>query len=78
MAIVQFPPSDRFWIFLTDLNEPEENSLRLAVTEAIVVPPIEKVLGIAVTPIKVRPESLRFELFWKDYIAYSVRNESFA
>jgi hypothetical protein len=80
MTICQFPPPDRFWIFLTDLHEPEENSLRLAVAEAATIEPNEKISGPTSlrAPITITSDSRRFELVWKDYVAYSVRNESFA
>jgi hypothetical protein len=80
MTICQFPPPGRFWIFLTDLHEPEENSLRLAVAEAVILEPNEKISGPASlrAPITITSDSRRFELVWKNYVAYSVRNESFA
>ena len=80
MSICQFPPPDRFWIFLTDLHEPEENSLRLIVAEAVTVERKEIILAPAssLAPIMITSDSRRFELVWKDYVAYSVRNESFA
>jgi hypothetical protein len=79
-SIGQFPPPGKFWIYLTDLREPRDNSLRLAVAEAITGTPTEKVSGIAslLAPIIITPHSRRFELVWKNYVAYSVRNESFA
>jgi hypothetical protein len=80
MPDLQFPPPGRFWIFLTDLREPEENSLRLTVAEAITGAPTVKLAEIAslVAPIEITSSSRRFELVWTRYVAYSVRNESFA
>jgi hypothetical protein len=80
MSNCQFPPPGRFWIFLTDLHEPEENSLRLVVVEAITGARTVKIPEIAslVAPITITSHSRRFELIWKRYVAYSVRNESFA
>jgi hypothetical protein len=80
MSVCQFPPPGRFWIFLTDLDEPKENSLRVAVAEAITIMPKEEVSAPASlrAPITITSDSRRFELVWTDYVAYSVRNESFA
>jgi hypothetical protein len=79
MSSFQFPPPGKFWIFLTNLHEPQENALRVAVAEAITASATEKIPYIAslVVPITITPHSRRFELVWKRYVAYSVRNESF-
>ncbi len=71
------------WIYLRDIGEPEENSLRVVVEEAKAEGPPE---DIEVLPGKVS-SGLRaiesdwtcraFELVWPSYVAYSVRNESF-
>jgi hypothetical protein len=73
-------PSDRFRIFLTDLCEPEDNSLRLVVAEAKTLSVQAQVPGIAssLSPITITADSRRFEFVWEDYVAYLVRNESFA
>ncbi|MGX1323918.1 hypothetical protein AB7M17_007371 [Bradyrhizobium sp. USDA 377] len=73
-------PSDQFWIFLTDLNEPEDNSLRLMVAEAKTLGDVEHSLfpASSTRPIVITEDSRRFEFVWKDYVAYLVRNESFA
>ncbi len=73
-------PSDQFWIFLTDLREPEDNSLRLMVAEAKTLQAVEHPLfpGSSTRPIVVTADSRRFEFEWRDYVAYLVRNESFA
>jgi len=71
------------WIFLRELGEPEENSLRLVIEEAKADNPPE---DIEVWPGKVisgtraieSDWSCRaFELVWSSYVSYSVRNESF-
>ena len=79
MSVCQFPPPGRFWIFLTDLHEPKENSLRVAVAEAITSIPKEEISAPASlwAPIIITPDSRRFELVWKSYVGYLVRNESF-
>ena|SRR5216110_253657 len=80
MPNCEFPPPGRFWMFLTDLHEPEENSLRVAVAEAIAVQRSESTSGpvSSMAPILITSDSRRFELVWRDYVGYSVRNESFA
>jgi hypothetical protein len=73
-------PSDRFRIFLTDLCEPEDNSLRLVVAEAKTLSMQEQVPGTpwSLSPIVITADSRRFEFVWEDYVAYLVRDESFA
>jgi hypothetical protein len=79
MPVSLFPPPGRFWIFLTDLREPKENSLRVAVAEAITIMPKEEISAPSslLAPIEITPRSRRFELVWKSYVGYLVRNESF-
>jgi hypothetical protein len=62
------------------MHEPKENSLRLAVAEAITIMPKEEISAPASlwAPIRITSDSRRFELVWKDYVGYSVRNEGFA
>jgi hypothetical protein len=48
-------------IYMTELSEPESNTLRVVVSEA-----------------KPKEVARHFELLWPTYVAYSVRNESFA
>jgi hypothetical protein len=76
---LQFPPPGKFWIFLTNLHEPRENALRLAVAEAKTVVSRTQISGPASlrAPIMITSDSRRFELVWKRYIGYSVRDESF-
>jgi len=71
------------YLFLRELSEPKENSLRLLVEEAK-----PDVLTVPITAGEVefgqgRPvhstEACRlFEIFWDSYVAYSVRNELYA
>jgi hypothetical protein len=71
------------YLFLREITEPSENTLRLVVEEARAqteVVPVE----IADTviegghPIRSDETSRSFELFWDSYVAYSVIDESFA
>ena len=71
------------WIYLQEIGEPEDNSLRLVIDEAKADGPPE---DIEVLPGKVisgtraieSDSTCRtFELFWPWYVSYSVRNESF-
>jgi hypothetical protein len=71
------------YLFLRDVTEPEEKRLRLLVEEASVSGMPTSIM-IGGTEIKdVRPvlstdASRLFEISWNCYIAYSVRNESYA
>jgi hypothetical protein len=74
-------PTGLYGIFLTDLREPEDNSLRLTVSEAKTLrAPEEQLqfLGSPVSPIVITAHSRHFEFTWEDYVTYLVRNESFA
>lgn len=75
------------WIFLTSIGEPEENSLQLEISEAMTLhdpeaearPLIESLehglpLG---SPIKHVTGCRVFIVEWPNYVAYSVRNESY-
>jgi hypothetical protein len=71
------------YLFLSEIEELDHNSLRLVVREGRRVGPSESLqAGDAVisggTRIDVTDESAAFELIWKKYVAYSVMNESFA
>ncbi len=74
------------YLFLRDISEPEENSLRLVVEEAIAdrtqtitkpdpASPFAEILGGA-TPVKTIDGCRRFELQWSRYIAYLVTEET--
>jgi len=71
------------WIYLREIGEPDDNSLRLMIDEAKAEGPPR---DIQIMPGKVisgtraieSDETCRaFELLWRSYVAYSVRNESF-
>ena len=69
-------------LFLREATEPIQNSLRLIIEEAIVLPeevPI-RMGGTEITgchPVKSTDDSRVFEISWKNYVAYSLINESF-
>jgi hypothetical protein len=77
-------PASQFSVFLESLHEPEDNALLLKIAEAkeIAAEKHDLIIGSHtlsdLTPIRVTPDSRRFQLFWESYVAYSVRNESFA
>jgi hypothetical protein len=69
-------------LFLRDITEPRENSLRLVLEEAFVLPE-EATVAVGGTeiagghPIRSVEGSRLFEIVWDFYVAYSVRNESY-
>ena len=70
------------YLYLSELAEPDDNSLRVILHEArsgdaLSVADISGPVT-AVRPIEHRPGYQVFELNWNSYIAYSVRNESYA
>ncbi|MES1970812.1 MAG: hypothetical protein V4472_00015 [Pseudomonadota bacterium] len=74
-------PSGRLDLYLTEIGEPLDNELRVVVRQAslgqsttIDDPPftIENV-----RPIEVTGKSAAWELYWANYVAYVVRNESY-
>lgn len=72
-----------YTIFVREISEPQENVLRLVLQEADVSSETvsHKIGGTVIEnlhPIAPTDCSRTFELTWKQYIAYSVRNESFA
>jgi hypothetical protein len=74
-------PEGHMNLFVTDIGEPAENSLRIVVSEGLQgqTSPIkfgDIDLGEG-RPIEVTSESRHFELNWDSYVAYAVRNESF-
>jgi hypothetical protein len=73
-------PSGRLMLYLTELTEPHDNALRIVVVEAKAEGATKSIPGVvtAVTPIVISPSSRHFLLEWDSYVAYSVRNESFA
>lgn len=77
------------WIYLNEIGEPRDNSLRIVLGEASsgapmaagtsaagALPELEKILDGA-RPLLHGSGCRIFELTWASYIAYSVRNESF-
>ena len=71
------------YLYLRELSEPKELSLRVVIDEAKVeaAPTSINIGGIVlsdVRAIKANPANFSFELVWPTYILYSVRNESFA
>lgn len=72
-----------YTLFVREISEPEENVLRLVLQEAEASPETvsHKIGGTVIKNLhRVEPteRSRMFELTWKQYIAYSVTNESFA
>jgi hypothetical protein len=72
-----------YTIFVREISEPEENMLRLVLQEAEESPETvsHKIGGTVIENLhRVEPteRSRTFELTWKQYITYSVTNESFA
>ncbi|HWU55780.1 MAG TPA: hypothetical protein VN175_09780 [Rhizomicrobium sp.] len=67
-------------VYLTEFGEPETNMLRVVVAEAFAVGVAREIpdTGLLGREIVVTPQSRHFELLWESYVAYSVRNESFA
>lgn len=70
------------YLSLADIGEPEENSLRLVLEEALVLDKEEslEINGVVLTgvrPIEVTEDSRRFEVIFDTYISYAVRNESY-
>ncbi len=71
------------FLFLSEIQELNQNGLRLVVSEGMPVgeeAPVQ-VDGTAIsggTLIEVTEESNTFELIWNEYVVYSVLNESYA
>jgi hypothetical protein len=69
-------------LFLRELTEPSENSLRLLMEEAVVLEEevTVEVCGVEIAggrPVRSVGSSRLFEVIWDRYVAYSVRNESY-
>jgi hypothetical protein len=70
-------------LYLREIGEPAQNSLRLIIEEAFVTPE-EVTVKFAETEIanchlvKPTPNSRLFEIVWDNYVAYSVANESYS
>lgn len=74
-------PEGHLDLYVTDIGEPSDNSLRIVVTEGL--PGELEPLNIAGVDfgegraIQIKNESRHFELIWNNYVAYVVRNESY-
>jgi hypothetical protein len=71
------------YLFLSNIQELDHNGLRLIVEEGrLAGDPQPLRVGETVlsncTPIAITDQSRAFEIVWKQYVAYSVLNESFA
>ena len=71
------------YLYLHELGEPRDNSLRLVIHSARTEPLGTGVEGLRPqastwAPIIPTKDSHRFELTWPNYVAYAVRDESFA
>ena len=71
------------YLYLREIREPRDNNLAVILDEASVAPPGGHAPDMGsifseVRPIALLPGSRSFELIWPTYVAYSVRNESFA
>jgi len=69
-------------LLVREITEPKENSLRLMIEEAFVLPEEVTVAvgGTEITgghPVRSVEGSRLFEIIWDFYVAYSVRNESY-
>jgi hypothetical protein len=70
-------------LYLREITEPEENCLRLLIEEATSssVPVPIKIGGTDLGrgfPVRSTCDSRLFEITWRNYVAYSLRNESYA
>ena len=71
------------YIYLSAINEPEDNSLSFIVEEALAVGAAEEieVSGVNLPPsrsIEVTSKSKKYKVYFDSYIAYSVLDESYA
>lgn len=70
------------YLYLKDIVEPEDNSLKIVIVEALVNDPATPIdIGandISGSSITVSEESKVFEIYFDSYIGYSVVDESFA
>ena len=70
-------------LYLREIAEPAQNSLRLLIEEAFVMSEevTVKFAGAEITnchPVKPTPSSRLFEIVWDNYVVYSVANESYS
>lgn len=73
-------PAGRRYFYLEEIEEPKDNTLRIVVVEAATQGPEETIPSLQITAraIDPIPGKKPIELFWEEYIAYAVRNESYA
>ncbi|WP_262028004.1 hypothetical protein [Microvirga sp. Mcv34] len=73
-------PKGRHYFYLEEIGEPKDNILRLVIVEAAAQGAEVEVpnLQIAAREIAPIPDQGPIEIVWEQYIAYSVRNESYA
>ena len=73
-------PTGRRSFFAREITEPGENSLRVVVVESTTLPEMAAVGGTSLMayPVVVDERSPSLELFWEQYIAYAVEDESYA
>lgn len=77
--MIEFPKGRRYF-YLEEIGEPKDNTLRLVITEAAAQEDEVEVPGFPGTarPIISIPDGRPIDLLWERYIAYAVRNESYA
>ena len=77
--MTEFPTGHRSF-FAREITEPEENSLRIVVVESTTLPDMAEVGGtnLIAYPVVIDERSLSLELFWKQYVAYAIEDESYA
>lgn len=77
--MIEFPKGRRYF-YLEEIGEPADNTLRIVVVEAAAQGPETEVPNLQITAREITPISDQkpIEIFWEEYIAYSVRNESYA
>jgi hypothetical protein len=77
--VIEFPKGRRYF-YLEEIGEPDDNTLRIVIVEAAAQGPETEVPNLQITAREIMPipDQKPIELFWEEYIAYSVRNESYA
>ena len=74
-------PEGRLDLYLTDISEPEDNTLRIVLVEAVLGQATALEIGEAeienVHPMEIGGMSRVIEVYWPSYVAYSMRNESY-
>lgn len=76
-AVSNFPEGHRLF-YLEEIGEPSDNVLRIVAVEARAQGPAQSTLLGKAVPILPLPDGAPVELTWKHYVAYAVRNESYA